>query len=228
MKPFHGSHLEFSISRLDTIKAHFHHEHTGFEARGQISSTATRDEVMTYIELGKMHAYELQDAWKLMSPKLPKSCHILDIACGVGLTPAALHDIGVDVESYQGYDHNEWMVDISTRINLDTNIVIDFEEVNDVPYEAVVLFNHVFGQNTVSERDLHMWSTELMRVMPEEFDVLNIEIPNLPKPAQVPRDRFKKICQNQGFSLKIVQENNTPGRHKFSKITQHWRLSKLN
>ena len=73
MKPFHGSHLEFSISRLDTIKAHFHHEHTGFEARGQISSTATRDEVMTYIELGKMHAYELQDAWKLMSPKLPNS-----------------------------------------------------------------------------------------------------------------------------------------------------------
>ena len=222
-----GPELDFCIARLDTIKAHFGHTYTGYQARGQVSSDATQDEVMTYANLGVHHAYELQEAWKLMSTKLPKSCHILDIGCGTGLTPAALNDVGVKVQSYQGYDHSESMIWIASRLNPDANMVFDFGEVCEIKCDGMIIINHVFGQDGVVESDLRMWSSEIQRIMPKEvFDLLSIEIPNLPKPAQERRDRFKKFCESQGFQVRLVQEMETPGRHKFPKITQHWQLRK--
>ena len=218
--------LHFYESRVKTITATFRQELTGYGNRGQISADADLDEVLTYATLGVAHAHELRQVWQNMLDVLPKAINVLDIGCGCAFTPAVLFDENVTVHSYQGFDHSDAMVWIGSRLNLEHKLVCDIDEIDKISNPILVVLNHVFGQESVTEKDFDLWIAALHRVAGSGFDLLSLEILNF-APCIEKRSQFKKLLVKSGWSVDVVKSIQIPGMHTSLKTAELWRVVRV-
>jgi len=215
--------LSFYEQRLKTVHAHYRPDFTGYGNRGQITHEASFNEAMTYSGQAVKHATEFRDAWQTFQQTLPKSAHFIDLGCGIGMTPAILKDEGVEVLSYQGFDHNEHMVFIAQRLNLEANIQTDLRELNAIDGECVVLMNHVFGQEDVNENVLNTWCEQLERIASAGFTFISIEIPTFSR-CMTNRQKFRDILDGSVFTIRSCESAETLGRDGGNKSTVIWNV----
>lgn len=218
--------IKFYESRLGTIKAHYGLKNTGYDNRGQISQDASESDAATFSDLGVKHALELQDAWRLMRTEFPETFHLLDIGCGLAITPAVFKDESVKLRSYHGYDYSQAMLSIALKLNPELTFVDQFSKINKLGSPTLVLLNHVLGQNGVDDSVLKVWADNFHRVLPYEFHMLSIEILDF-QPSNNRREIFQKLLNASKFSVDVVQRLKTPGQHSSLKDTQHWRISRV-
>lgn len=182
--------------------------------------------MLTYATLGVAHAHELRQVWQNMLDVLPKAINVLDIGCGCAFTPAVLFDENVTVHSYQGFDHSDAMVWIGSRLNLEHKLVCDIDEIDKISNPILVVLNHVFGQESVTDKDFDLWIAALHRVAGSGFDLLSLEILNF-APCIEKRSQFKKLLVKSGWSVDVVKSIQIPGMHTSLKTAELWRVVRV-
>lgn len=161
---------------------------TNFDFVYHISEFTTHEEVKEYGKsLAKHHAMEFRNAaleFRLRD-LLSEPIDVIDIGCGHGLSCYALRNIGVGIRSFQGFDHNPFMIEDAKRIalNLEDNSMfpasVDFstrlDQLLPVTRPCLVIMNHVLKQSSVNSAVLEAWSDELDRLTPGEFLLMNLD-----------------------------------------------------
>jgi trans-aconitate methyltransferase len=160
-----------------------------------ISPATSHEEVKLYgRKLARFHAEEFSTAINRLKLKdyFRGPVDVIDIGCGHGMSCYALRAAGLNIQSFQGFDHNEHMINDARRIalNLEDNSMfpksveffIDFNQLSPVKHECLMVINHVLNQRFVLETTLEDWCNELDRLTPDEFILISIE-PHHSNPA---------------------------------------------
>ena len=89
-----------------------------------------------------------------------------------------------------------------------------------------MVLNHVFGQESVTEKDFDLWIAALHRVAGRGFDLLSLEILNF-APCIEKRSQFKKLLVKSGWSVDVVKSIQIPGMHTSLKTAELWRVVRV-
>lgn len=178
--------LQLALDRLAIICGPV--KQTNLDFVYHISALTTHEEVKEFGKsLARHHATELRNAALEFGLRnfLNEPIDVIDIGCGHGLSCYALREIGVGINSFQGYDHNPFMVEDARRIaiHLEDNSMfprsVEFSTrlANLLPVSkpCLVIMNHVLKQRSVNSAVLKAWSDELDRLTPGEFLLMNLD-----------------------------------------------------
>jgi hypothetical protein len=213
--------LNFFENRIKTIKAHFQHEFTGYQNRGQIAKDSDVNEASTYGPLGVAHAKELSQTLDQLKSCLPDSFHVIDIGCGYALSRAVLKDSSFEVKSYHGFDANESMLWFAQQIDGDGKFVNSLDQIPIFHDHVLVIINHVFGQESVAQSDLIAWVDKLVANCKTGFTLLSIEICGFP-PATRNFSYFRKQLSFKKVRIQNELEYLIKGQHKSEKVIRQW------
>jgi SAM-dependent methyltransferase len=215
--------LHYFENRMKTIKAHFQHDFTGYQNRGQITKESNVHEASTYGPLGVAHAKELSQTVEKLRACIPNNIHILDIGCGYALSRAVLKDSGIFYKSYRGFDTNESMLWFAKQIDKDGEFLGSLDQLPIFNEHVLVIINHVFGQDSVSLSDLTDWVTALTGSCKDGFTLLSIEIDGY-APAMRNFTQFRKILDSTKFGVRNEIEYRIKGQHKNEKVIRQWKF----
>ena len=215
--------LHFFENRIKTIKAHFQHEFTGYQNRGQIAKESNIHEASTYGPLGIAHAKEFQQTIDKLKPNIPSTIHVIDIGCGYALSRAVLKDSGVSYKSYYGFDPNESMLWFAKQIDGEGKFFSSLDQLPVFRDHVLVIINHVFGQDSVSQADMCSWVSNLKRSCHAGFTLMSIEIDGF-LPAARNFTLFRKFVKSMNLCVQNEVEYRIQGQHKNNKIIRQWNL----
>ena len=215
--------LHFFENRIKTIKAHFQHEFTGYQNRGQIAKDSDIHEASTYGPLGIAHAKEFQQTVDKLKPNIPSTIHVIDIGCGYALSRAVLKDSGINYKSYYGFDPNESMLWFAKQIEGDGKFSSNLDQLPLFREHVLVIINHVFGQESVSHADMSSWVSNLKRSCNAGFTLMSVEIDGY-SPAARNFNLFRKLVTTMNLTIHNEVEYRIQGQHKNNKIIRQWNI----